>query len=128
MQENRFKAYQTVAKETMPGRQLEASVLLRGAIMLAECRENWNTEDRDERLSDALHFNQRIWSFFQAELARADHPLPQSLRGDLLNLSAFIDKRIFEVMAYPAPEKLTAIIDINRNLAAGLGTLQTLRR
>jgi flagellar protein FlaF len=37
-------------------------------------------------------------------------------------LSVFIDKRIFEIMAMPSPEKLTAIIEINRNVAAGLRT------
>jgi flagellar protein FlaF len=42
------------------------------------------------------------------------------LKQDLLSLSVFIDKRIFEVMAYPNPEKLTAIININLNIAAGL--------
>jgi len=39
---------------------------------------------------------------------------------DLLKLSAFIDRRILETMADPSPEKLTAIININRNIAAGL--------
>ena len=29
-------------------------------------------------------------------------------------------KRIFDIMAYPSPEKLTIIININLNLAAGL--------
>jgi len=38
----------------------------------------------------------------------------------LLRLSGFIDKRIFEIQAHPAKEKLTIIIDINNNIAAGL--------
>jgi len=46
--------------------------------------------------------------------------LPWNVRQDILNLSLFVDKRIFEIMAFPAPEKLTALIKINRNLAAGL--------
>ena len=49
-----------------------------------------------------------------------DNPLPKQIKEDILSLSAFIDKRIFEVMSYPAPEKLDAIININLNLAAGL--------
>jgi flagellar protein FlaF len=35
-------------------------------------------------------------------------------------LAAFIDRRIFETMAYPSSEKLNIVIDINNNLAAGL--------
>lgn len=52
-----------------------------------------------------------------------DNPLPQKLREDILNLSLFIDKRLFEVLAFPnAPERLTIVIDINFNIAAGLRT------
>jgi flagellar protein FlaF len=42
------------------------------------------------------------------------------LRLDVLRLAAFIDRRIFETLAYPSPEKLSIVIDINNNLAAGL--------
>jgi len=38
----------------------------------------------------------------------------------MLRLIAFIDRRIFETMASPAPEKLTTVININNNIAAGL--------
>jgi flagellar protein FlaF len=51
---------------------------------------------------------------------RTDNPLPRKFREDILSLSAFIEKRIFDVMAYPAPEKLDILININMNLSAGL--------
>jgi len=35
-------------------------------------------------------------------------------------VQALIDKRIFELMAYPEADKLGVIIHINQNLAAGL--------
>ncbi|MBW2169111.1 MAG: flagellar biosynthesis regulator FlhF, partial [Deltaproteobacteria bacterium] len=56
----------------------------------------------------------------QGELAREDNPLPKRLRLDVLRLSAFIDRRIFETIAYPTPEKLMIVININNNIAAGL--------
>ena len=71
-------------------------------------------------LDEALKFNQRIWSIFQSELSDEENPLPKKLRLDIIRLSAFIDKRIFETMADPSPDKLSIIIDINNNLAAGL--------
>ena len=74
----------------------------------------------DAKLDEALKYNQRIWTIFQAELLNPENPLPKQIRQDILSLSAFIDKRIFEVMAFPSPEKLNAIININLNLAAGL--------
>jgi len=46
--------------------------------------------------------------------------MPKKLKVDILRLSAFIDKRIFETMAYPDPKKLTTVININNNIAAGL--------
>jgi len=52
--------------------------------------------------------------------SREDHELPKKLRLDILRLAAFIDRRIFETMAFPSPEKLKIVIDINNNLAAGL--------
>ena len=120
MYANQLRTYETVSKATMSGRQVEAAVLTKAALKLKDCQENWEAEDRNTKLDHALKFNQRIWSIFQAELVRPDNPLPKKLRQDILNLSVFIDKRIFETMAYPAPEKLTAIININLNLAAGL--------
>ena len=120
MQPSPLEAYQNVDKVTGSGRDIEASVLNKAARKLKDCQDNWNNDRRDEKLQTALQFNQRIWSIFQGELAREDNPLPADLRVNLLNLSAFIDRRIFEIMAYPTPEKLTIIIDINNNIAAGL--------
>jgi len=71
-------------------------------------------------LHEALSYNQRIWSWIQGELLDDNNPLPKSIKENILSLSVLIDKRIFNIMAYPAPEKLKIIIDINLNLAAGL--------
>ncbi len=88
--------------------------------MLQQCQNNWEAQDRDAHLDIALKYNQTIWSVFQGELMKPDNPLPKKLREDILSLGLFIDKRIFDIMAYPAPEKLSIIININLNLAAGL--------
>ena len=119
---NPMKAYESVDKSTMSGREIEAAVLTKAAQKLKECQDNWEAGDRDQKLDIALKFNQRIWSIFQSELAREDNPLPKKLKIDILSLSAFIDRRVFEIMAQPTPEKLKIIIDINNNLAAGLRT------
>ena len=115
-----LQAYETVNKTTMSGREIEAAVLNQAALKLKDCQDNWDTDDRDERLNAALEFNQQIWSILQGELIKADNPLPQQIRQNLLALSAYVDKRIFEIMAFPSPEKLNIVIDINRNIAAGL--------
>ncbi len=114
--------YQSIQKETMSGRETEARVLSRAALKLQKCQENWDSETRRTDLEEAFEYNQRIWSIFQTELTKPDHPMDKGLRQNLLNLSIFIEGRIYDTRAYPAPEKLTAIININNGLAAGLRT------
>ena len=113
-------AYRTAVKTAMSGREIEASVLIKAALMLKNCQENWDSENGNAKLEEALKFNQLIWSIFQSDLTNADNPLPKKLKEDILSLAVFIDKRIFDVMAYPSPEKLTVIININLSIAAGL--------
>jgi len=115
-----LRAYESVSQATQPGRETEAAVLTKAAVRLKDCQDSWDAPDRDNRLEEALNYNQRIWSIFQSELTREDHELPKKLRLDILRLAAFIDRRIFETMASPSPEKLKIVIDINNNLAAGL--------
>lgn len=122
MSNNPYNVYQDVHKEGMSQRELEASVLMKAAVKLKSCQDNWNTPARETLLEEAVKYNQKVWSFFQSELTMPDNPLPRKLREDILNLSVFIDKRLFEVLAYPDPQKLNIVIDINMNLAAGLRT------
>lgn len=120
MYSNAMSSYESVDNMTMPGRGIEAAVLTKAARKLRDCRDNWKIDDQNRKLEEALKYNQRIWSIFQVELAKDDHPLPKQLRSDILRLSAFIDRRIFETLAYPSPDKLNIVIRINENLAAGL--------
>lgn len=120
MQLDSVNAYTTMQKENLSGRELEASVLSRAGLMLKSVKDHWDAPDRDQKLLDAIKFNQKVWSFFQAELSDPENPLPKNLREDILNLSLFIDKRLFEVLAFPDPEKLAIVIDIDFNIAAGL--------
>ena len=123
MHSSPLQAYETVNKTTMSGREIEAAVLTKAARKLLDCQENWDAADSKEKLNEALKFNQLVWSIFQGELAKEDNPLDRYLRVNLLQLSAFVDRRIFETMADASPEKLTIIININNNIATGLRTI-----
>lgn len=122
MQNDPINAYNTMQKENMSGRELEASVLSRAGLMLKQVQDNWDAPGMQQKLMEAIKFNQKVWSFFQAELSDPENPLPKNVRQDILTLSIFIDKRLFEVMAVPDREKLSIVVDINFNLAAGLRT------
>ena len=119
------EVYTNMQKEALSGRELEASVLARAGVMLKQVKDNWDAQDRASKLLEAIKFNQKVWSFFQAELSDPENPLPKKLKEDILNLSIFIDKRLFEVMAFPDQEKLSIVIDINFSLATGLRTKPT---
>jgi flagellar biosynthesis activator protein FlaF len=118
--ERALNAYRKMYLAAQSGREVEASILSRAAFSLKKWKDQWHTEGRRAGLRAALKYNQRVWSILQAELVKPDNPLPQRLREDILSLSIFIDRRIFEIMADPSPDKLSAIIDINLNIAAGL--------
>jgi len=55
--------YSTMQKEALSGRELEASVLTRAALMLKNVQDNWDLQDRDQKLMEAIKFNQKVWSF-----------------------------------------------------------------
>lgn len=114
------KAYESGAKATTSNRELEATALFKAARQFEACRDTWGEPGHEERLEQALRYNQRLWTLFQDELARPDHPMVPALRRDLLQISVFVDKRTFEILSAPSPEKLQALIDIDRNIASGL--------
>ena len=114
------RTYESGTKAAPSGRELEAVALFKSARQLEACRHAWDAPGRAQRLDEALHFNQRLWTFFQTELAAPDCTLPLELRRNLLHISGFVDKRTFEMMASPTREGLQALIDIDRNIATGL--------
>jgi flagellar protein FlaF len=120
MSRSALDVYTSAEKATKSGRQLEAYALTQSARLLQRCQELWDTEGHEARLDEALKKNQMLWTFFQAELADDANPLPLEIRKNLLNLSRFVDRRTFDVMAFPAADKLGVLININRNIAAGL--------
>lgn len=120
MSNNPLDAYKSVEKATLSGRELEASVLSKAAALLLEVKNRWEEPDLEQRLDEALKYNQQVWSFFQVEVSAEENPLPLEIKRNILSLSAYVDKRIFEIMAYPSPEKIDILVSINQNLAAGL--------
>ena len=114
------RAYESGAKSAPSGRELEAAALFKAARQLEACANAWEQPGRAAQLDEALRYNQRLWTFFQGELLADGCVLPQDLRANLLRLSAFIDRRTFEMIARPTRVGLRALIEIDRHIAAGL--------
>lgn len=118
MQHQGALAYQQVAKKTEAPRDREANLLSRSAANLQNVRDNWETNASD--LERALHFNRRLWTVFMTSVTGTQNPLPAPIRQNIANLGLFVMNQTRELTLEPAPTKLTVLININRELAAGL--------
>ena len=120
MYATQMQAYRKAPNAEMSEREIDAYALTQSALKIRDCQQNWDMPERIDRLFEALRINSFLWSIFQAEISADGNPLPKQLREDLLTLSLFVDKRTKEVMCFPEPVKLTALINLNLNIAAGL--------
>jgi flagellar protein FlaF len=112
------QTYGKVANQTVNQRELEASLLLKAASRLQAVHDGWERK-RDE-LADALLYNRRLWTIFMASVAQADNPLPPAVRQDVANLGLFVFRHTISLIADPRREYLGCLVNINRQLAAGL--------
>ena len=85
------KAYARVAQTTAAPREIEAQALLKAANKLQDLLNN--KDETGERTKEALLFNRKLWSIFMSDALRDENP---------------------------QPEHYKSLIEINRNLAAGL--------
>lgn len=111
-------AYTETAKATLGPRQLEASLLLKAATQMQQVHDNWSGDA--SALASVLHYNRRLWTVFVGAVAEQDSPLPKEIKNNVASLGIFIFKHSLEVQQDPAPEKLLALININKEVAAGL--------
>lgn len=116
--QNAHLAYSNTAKITESPRQLEASLLLKAASRLQELHDGWT--DDPSALEPVLQYNRRLWSIFMGSVTSEDSPLPLEVRNNVASLGAFIFKQTLDLQLEPSPEKLLPLININRELAAGL--------
>ena len=117
MSRNAAVSYNQSNKRGGSPRETEGRALLEAARRLTAVQEK--PDDRDAFLEN-VRLNWRLWTIFQAELTEPESHVPLEIRQNMLNLCNFVDKRTVEILADPKPEMLTVLININRNIAAGL--------
>jgi flagellar protein FlaF len=116
--QNAAQAYGKVAKETASPRELESDLLLKAASRLQAIRDAWEQKRSD--LDEALLFNRKLWLVFVSSITDPEHPMPLPIRQNVASLAVFVMKQTLTLMTEPRPEHLTSLININRELAAGL--------
>ncbi len=123
MQQHATQAYQTVAKRTASPRDLEANLLTKSAVNLQRIRENWDLADTE--LLPALKFNRKLWNVFINSATNEENPLPAAIRQNIANLGLFVLNHTIKLEARPEPSRLDVLININREVAAGLRASST---
>jgi len=116
--QNAAKTYGAIAKQTANPRELEADLLLNAAARLQAIRDSW--DGNQSQLDAALLYNRKLWSIFVTSATSPENPLPTGLRQNVANLGLFVFNHTMTVLANPKPENLGTLININRELAAGL--------
>jgi flagellar biosynthesis activator protein FlaF len=111
-------AYSKVAQATQSPRELEAHVLLKAATRFQGIRDDWESRAKD--LDEALTYNRKIWTVIVSSVTRPENPLPKPIKQNVANLGLFVFNHTLSLMSDPKPERLGILININRELAAGL--------
>src|SRR5262245_7220717 len=121
---NAANTYAKNVQSTGNPRELEAQLLMRAASKLQAIQNNTGTSE-DEVVS-ALRYNRRLWLVFSGALGRPENQLPKEIKQNLANLANFIVKHTMtlEASIEKKPESVGVLININREIAAGLRTTQ----
>lgn len=118
-------AYSSSAQKHTPDqRELEANVLLKSARFMEDLQKDWDNVTSDI-LEETLKYNRRIWMlFYDNAIEDTDEKRTNDLRSNIASLATFIFKREMEIMGKPDKQKLDVLININREIAAGLSASQ----
>jgi flagellar protein FlaF len=114
------QAYAKTAQATGNPRELEAQLLLRAAAKLQAIKDGTPTEQ--DGFISAVRYNRRLWLVFANSIGRSENPLPREIKQNVANLANFIINHSMKLESdhARAPERVGILININREIAAGL--------
>lgn len=122
--ENQIKKYERRPQPGNPA-QTEAWALLEAAKRMAASIvvDASDPKANKNARKAALRLNWRLWTIFQSELTVEREEISQEIRVNMLTLCKFVDKHTVGALVNPTAEAMTVLIDINRNIAAGLAQI-----
>lgn len=119
MSKDKVAVYQQQQKRNLSPREVEAMAFTKAALLLEDAKKH--TGNIDE-FAKALRFNHLLWTIIQADLTEPDNQLPPEIKANVMSLSIFVDKQTTKALRSSSAADLDVLININRNLAAGLRT------
>lgn len=114
-------AQNTYAKTAITGtsqRELEAAALMKAAIRMKAVQEQWDSDRSD--LDGALAYNRKLWTILSTSATDAESQLPSEIQRNIALIAIFIFNRSLDIIVEPKREDLDVLIEIDRNIAAGL--------
>ena len=99
-------------------RSTEARALTEAARRMSAAQQG--LPDDEKAYQDALRLNWRLWTIIQADVSSPENPLPPEIKSNIISLSIFVDRQTLSALGEPDPAKMDVLININRNIAAGL--------
>ena len=118
MSKSAAQAYSRVANSTASPRDIEAQALLMAANKLQDVMTR--TDATVEQTEQALMFNRKLWTVFIGEALSDSNPQPIEVRQKIANIAIFVLSQTLALQAVPQLDQFKSLIDINRNIAAGL--------
>ena len=112
------QAYARVANTTSSPRDIEAQALLMAANKLQAVMNN--ADATYAQASEALVFNRKLWTIFLSEAQRDENPNSLDVRQNIANIGVFVLSHTAALQISPQREHFKSLIEINRNIAAGL--------
>ncbi len=121
MHQHGAQAYHQTTKVVESPRERESALLMKAAAGLQRVKDEWETSTADE-LRSALGFNRKLWTIFMSAVTQEDNPLPREIRQNIANLGMFVMNQTREILyeGQPTPEQITVLVQLNRQIAAGL--------
>src|SRR4029077_5404598 len=117
MSKDKVAAYAQQQKRNLSPREVEAMAFTKAALMLEDAKKITNNL---VEYSKALRFNHLLWTIIQADLTDPENQLPPEIKANVMSLSIFVDKQTTKALRSSNAGDLDVLININRNLAAGL--------
>lgn len=119
---NAAQTYARTAQKTGHPRELEAQLLMRAAAKLQAVKDG--DPDQDGDVVSALRYNRRLWLVFASSIGKPENPLPREIKQNVANLANFIINHSMRIEfdTAHAQERVGVLININREIAAGLRT------
>jgi flagellar protein FlaF len=112
------QAYARVASTTATPRDIEAQALLKAANKLQDAVNSANPFS--EITQQSLIYNRKLWSIFLEEAMKDENPQPVEVRQKIANIGVFVLTQCAALQLNPQLDQFKSLIEINRNIAAGL--------